>query len=288
MFRPRHLNLPLLAGLGLLGVGVVFALRQAPEAPRPAPAPLPSLAPAQPAAGLERMVVVAQQDIPRGAMVEPQMLATLRVERVPDGGIATEMGAVIGRVAMERIAAGQMVASGLLSPNPAAAGLAVLVPAGQRAMTLRVAEDTGIAGLVRPGDMVDLLIATRDDQGGGQTRAQVPDLARIVVEGVKVLAIGEQLEREPQQANAPRQAAVRPVTFAVTPEQSLLIGLTRADGGYLLALRNPEDQASAHLPRATRAQLLAAPATDAAPEPAAPPPPRPPVEIIRGMQRSVR
>lgn len=287
MLRPRHLNLPLLAGLGLLGVGVLFALRQAPEAPRPAPAPLPSLAPTQPAAALERMVVVAQQDIPRGAMVEPQMLATLRVERVPDGGIATDMRAVIGRVAMERIAAGQMVASGLLSPNPAAAGLAVLVPAGQRAMTLRVAEDTGIAGLVRPGDMVDLLIATRDDQGGGQPRAQVPDLARIVVEGVKVLAIGEQLEREPQQGGAPRPA-VRPVTFAVTPEQSLLIGLTRADGGYLLALRNPEDQAIAHLPRATRAQLLAAPAPDVVPEPLAPPPPRPPVEIIRGMQRSAR
>ncbi|MBR0646329.1 Flp pilus assembly protein CpaB [Plastoroseomonas hellenica] len=288
MFRPVNLNLPLLAGLGLLGVGIVFALRQAPEAPRPAPAPLTGLAPAAPAAGLERVVVVAQQEIPRGAVVQPQMLAMLRVERVPDGGIATDAGAVIGRVAVERIPAGQMLSAGLLSASPAGAGLAVLVPAGMRAMTLRVAEDTGIAGLVRPGDMVDLLIATRDDQGGGPARAQVPDLARVVAEGVKVLAIGEQLEQEPQQPNAPRQASVRPVTFAVTPEQSLLIGLTRADGGYLLALRNPEDQASAHPGRATRAQLLAAPLPEATPEPAAPPPPRQPIEIIRGMQRSAR
>ncbi|HEY4252517.1 MAG TPA: Flp pilus assembly protein CpaB, partial [Roseomonas sp.] len=266
---------------------------QAPEAPRPAPAPLTSVAPPPaPEPALERVVVVARADIPRGAVVEPQMLATLRVERVPDGGIATDAAAVVGRVALERIAAGQMVPAGQLSQSPAAAGLAVLVPAGMRAMTLRVAEDTGIGGLVRPGDIVDLLIATRDDQSGdqppGQQRAQAPDLARVVAESVKVLAIGEQLERDPQQGNAARQAMVRPVTFAVSPEQSLLIGLTRGDGGYLLSLRNPEDLASTHLPRVTRAQLLATPMPDATPEPAEPPPPaRPSVEILRGAQRSV-
>jgi pilus assembly protein CpaB len=293
MFRPGQLNLPLIAGIGLLGVGILFALRQAPEAPRMLPALVPTVAPAASGPALERSVLVAQQEIPRGATVTAEMLGALRVERLPDAAILTDAGAAIGRVAVERIAPGQMILAAALSPTPAGAGLAVLVPSGMRGMTLRVAEDTGIAGLVRPGDTVDLLIATRDDLATGQARTQVPDLARVVVEGVKVLAIGEQLEREPRPGEPARQAMVRPVTFAVTPEQSLLIGLTRADGGYLLALRNPEDEGRANLPRATRAQLLATPEPDAVPAPGAPgaiaevaPRSRPPVEIFRGMQRS--
>ena len=130
-------------------------------------------------------------------------------------------------------------------------------------------------------------------------RAGPPDLSRLVLQDLLVLAVGETLGREAsgrETAAAQRgQAVQRNVTLAVTPEQVPLLALARGDGGYLLALRNPADRQLAALGRLGRGDLLGV-APPAPPRPAPVPTPvpvhRPAVrsgpEIIRGAAGASR
>jgi pilus assembly protein CpaB len=244
-------------------------------------------------------VVVALREIPRGAVVDPTALATIGMATLPPGDVAREARDLAGHVALERIAAGQTVPRAAVSASPTAAGLGPLVPPGMRAVTLRLAEDTGISYLVRPGDRVDVVLATRDDidqpNAAGSTR---PDIARVMLQDVQVLAIGEQLGAEPLPAAQQRPGPLlRNATVALPPEQLPLLALARGDGGYALALRNPGDRDQPVIVRADRAQLIGAetpappapaPATAMPSAPLPRPAPRSGPEMILGPMRSTR
>ncbi|WP_424135084.1 Flp pilus assembly protein CpaB [Roseomonas chloroacetimidivorans] len=273
-------------GTALLVAGATLALRPAPV-PAPA-APIMAVAPAVPERPAGQRVAVAARDIPRGTSLDAGVISFVTMERVPAEGTSSTAAPLLGRVAKERIAAGQILLPGMLTPTKAGAGLAPLVPAGTRAVTLRVADDTGIGYLIRPGDRVDVMVTTRSGTEGSQ---QLPDLSRLVVQDLQVLAVGDGLEAD---ANAPagaRREPQRTVTVAASPEELLLLGLSRADGGYMFALRNPEDREGLELPPTLRSTLLGN-APDAVPAPApfverTAPSPRPASvrtgpEIIRG------
>lgn len=285
---PRN---PLLLGGGLLLLaGSALMLRQWTSiAPPPAVTVLQPVRDAPPAL---LGVVVALQEIPRGAVVERAALGLLGMDRAPSAEAATVPEDIVGRVALDHIAVGQTVLRSAVSAEPGAGGLGSLVPMERRAVTLRVAEDTGIAYLLRPGDRVDVAVATLDDSQANAPRARSgpPDLSRLVLQDLLVLAVGETLGREPPAAQR-GQPAQRTITLAVTPDQVPLLALARGDGGYLLALRNPADRQLAGLGRLDRSDLLGA----APPEPARPAPapvPRPPArsgpEIIRGAAGATR
>jgi pilus assembly protein CpaB len=278
---------PLLAAGGvLLLAGTGLLLRQWVAAPPPVVAPMPE--PLRPAAPLNAYVV-ALKEIPRGEVVTAEALGLLGMDRAPSAEAVTRIDQAVGRVAVERIGAGQTVLAGALTAGPAGAGLAALVPAEMRAVTLRVAEDTGVAFLIRAGDRVDVALATQDDGQPGDrpaARSGIPDLSRLLLQDVAVLAVGEALGREAPDGQG-RGPVQRSVTLAIAPAQVPVLALARGDGGYLFALRNPADRSQADAGRALRGELLGA----APPVAAAAPAPRPAAprilrssgpEIIRG------
>ena len=280
----------LIAGGALLLAGSALMLRQW-AAPRP-PVPLPVLEPVREAAPISTYIV-ALREIPRGEAVDRDALGLVGMDRAPSAEAMTRIEDALGKVALERIGAGQTVLAGALTAERSAAGLAALVPAESRAVTLRVAEDTGIAFLIRAGDRVDVAVATLDDTQPGDrpaARGNLPDLSRLVLQDVLVLAVGETLGREPAAGQQPVQSQ-RTVTLAVDPAQVPVLALARGDGGYLLALRNPVDRAIAGPVRLSRADLLGA--APPPPPPAAPRAPRPVTrhagpEIIRGAAGASR
>lgn len=249
------------AGLVALSLLILQSMPSAPPMPM-AVAPLP----AQPMQ-IRTGQVVALRDIPRGSSIEAVALGISPVETLPAEGFA-RIDDVAGRVALERIARGEPLTAPRLSPRPDVGGLAPLVPVGQRAVTLRVADDNGISFLIRPGDRVDVALATRNDPDAREgNRNQIADLARMLIQDIEVLAIGDALSSEPAQPNAPARNTppLRNVTLAATPDQFLMLGLVRSDGGYVLGLRNPLDRETPELDRATRRQLVDADQPVAAP-----------------------
>jgi hypothetical protein len=112
-------------------------------------------------------------------------------------------------------------------------GLAALVPAGMRAIAVRVSDATvGHPGLIVPKNRVDVLFTPHDPDpdapSGGRTTT--------VLQNVEILAV----ERR-RSAGREGQRGLRSVTLLVTPEQAAKLDRTQDEGVIRLSLRNPKD-----------------------------------------------
>ena len=118
-------------------------------------------------------------------------------------------------------------------------GLASAIPPGERAVTVSVDERSGLAGMLKPNDRVDVLMIA----AAAPVRENAPEkpFARVLLPNVTVLASGA---RTGMDAPGEGDIAYATVTLACTPEEAAALALAQAKGGELvLIVRNPEDNA---------------------------------------------
>lgn len=142
---------------------------------------------------------------------------------------------VAGRVAIGQIIKGQPIFAGLLAPEGAEGGLQALVPEGMRAITIEVDEFSGLAGLIRPGSIVDVMSTLRDRGAEDET------LTRTIVQSVKVTAVGQRVSTVEETNDDEKKTLARSVTLLVTPEQAERIELAAVTSRPRLVLRSPGD-----------------------------------------------
>ena len=234
-------------------------------------------------------LVVAAQPLAVGVEIKPGDLKLARVarDRVPEGSFK-KIEEVIGRAVVSNVLMDEPVNAARLAERGSGFGLATVIPAGMRAVSVKVNEVVGVAGFVLPGMRVDVLATMRPPGDAG---------ARIatILQSVPVLSAGQQI-----QPDASGKAVNVPVvTLLVTPEQAEILTLAGNEGKIQLVLRNSADLALGKAPGRQMSELYgqrpkaAAPAAPrpmaVAPPPAPPPAPTPPEEIvvIRGTTRSV-
>jgi pilus assembly protein CpaB len=262
-------------------------------------------------------VVVAKVDIPLGTTMVAEQLTKVQLpaDAVPDGAF-NSAEKLVGRVSIVNVAAREPVTDFKLAPEGSAGGLSSVIPEGYRAMTVKVDDVIGVAGFLRPGAMCDVL--TVIEQPGDATRRD--PISKIVLQNVKVLAAGQNIDKPKDQREAEQ---VKAVTLQVTPEQAEKLALASTEGKLRLVMRNSTDQgdeqtqgvdkrtlltgehaapvpepgslkseqpkqpAPAAPPR-SRPRAQARPAEQSAPAaaPAPPAPPRPSVEMIQGTKKS--
>jgi pilus assembly protein CpaB len=168
--------------------------------------------------------------VPPGALVEGQ----------PDAGANADTGADLkGDVLRHAVRAGTPLgAADVISPN-APGFLAAALKPGMRAISVAIDDVSGNAGLIQPGDYVDVLLTQ-------QIRAEVAGAAvppgrivesEAVAERVRVLAVGSAFRRPKDDAAAANTAA-RTVTFEVTPMSAQSIAVAAHLGSLSLALRS--------------------------------------------------
>jgi pilus assembly protein CpaB len=248
-------------------------------------------------------VVVAARTIPVGVRLttdDVRVAAWPAKSQVP--GAFADPKQVIDRGVIETLVENEPITDRKVAGPDAGAGLPPIIPAGMRAMSVRVNEVIGVAGYVVPGTRVDVLVSVRDD--GDDSNGRSEPMARTVVSNVQVLSAGTNINKEEGKEGKHLQATV--VTVAVTPEDAERIVLASNEGNISLALRNPMDVDSTQTTGVKLASLMRgtgpAPAPVAvqavkrpAPRPVvvqAPPPPPPPppavykVETIRAAKRS--
>lgn len=212
--------LPLVAAL-VLGVAAAFLVKKQ---------MLANKGPAQDQGNFVS-VVVAKQDVgPAQALT----LADLTTTKMPANAVPSQSfndpNQVAGRVTTTQLVKGLPIVEPSLAEQGAGSGPQALVPAGYRAITLQVNEFSGVAGMLAPGNRVDVITVIRDGQQA---------MARTIVQGLKVLAIGRDLAKhEGNEANPPANS----VTLLVTPEQAQAIQLAMSNGQPWLALRSTRDE----------------------------------------------
>jgi pilus assembly protein CpaB len=204
-------------------------------------------------------VVVASRAIPVGTRLTTDDVKVVPwPARSPVPGAFAEPKQVVDRGVIAPIGLNEPVTTARVAGPEAGAGLPPIIPAGMRAISVRVNEVVGVAGFVLPGTRVDVLVAVDDD--GDQTNRQEP-MARTVVSNVQVLTAGTRYDQEEAKNGKAQRSTV--VTLAVLPADGERIALASNEGQLSLVLRNPLDVD----PAATAGIKLAALMKGTGPEP---------------------
>jgi len=252
-------------------------------------------------------VAVAKVAIPIGTKIIPEQIMVVQFpkESTPDGAFDSPEK-LAGRVAVVNIGAREPIIESRLAPEGTAAGLSAVIPEGYRAMTVKVDDAAGISGFIMPGTLVDVVVVIDPREGSGM---QDP-ISKIVLQNIKVLANGQNIDKPENQREA---NSVKAVTLQVTPEQAEKLALATNEGKLQLVMRNQIDQGDEETPGVNKRGLLSGeratqtpepgsmkseqPKTDPKPirrvqvqkekpaAPAAPPAPRTQVEMIEGAKK---
>ena len=236
-----------------------------------------------------KRVVVANADLALGSEIRRDDLTTVEwpSSAVPEGAFE-DPAAIVGRGLISSVVRHEPILPSKLASKEAGSGLPPIIPAGKRAMSVRVNEVIGVAGYVLPGTRVDVVVTA------SATSKTEDTTSKVVLSNVEVLAAGTRLEQDSKDSK-PMQVSV--VTLLVTPDQAERLTLASTEGKIQLALRNPLDLESPEtagvktgmlLGTAQQRPVAAQPrrsASPSSPNPAPASQPAPTVEIIRGDKR---
>jgi pilus assembly protein CpaB len=197
----------------------------------------PQAAPVAAAAAPRQSVLVARVPIGRGQIMKSEDLSW---QGWPEGAanqayILKDAGSpdFVGWVARAPFVAGQpIIKAELVAPGERGFLAAVLSP-GMRAVSVSVSATSGIAGLVSPGDRVDVLITHALPAEDPATHDLEARVAETILHDVRVIAIDQHLETKRGEA-----MPAHTVTLEVTPKQSEVIALASNLGQLSLSLRS--------------------------------------------------
>ncbi|MEJ0016002.1 MAG: Flp pilus assembly protein CpaB [Acetobacteraceae bacterium] len=220
-----------LMAIGLVGFGTVAWIATRPPAPPPSAA--------APAAPTKVTVLTAVRATRAGSLFKPEDLAAkeisaedARADMNSDTPEARRM--LSGAMVRRSLSAGEPIhTADVMRPGDHGFLAAVLGP-GMRAVTVGVDAITGSAGLIWPGDRVDLILTQTIQDTTLPIGRRVA--AETVLPDVRVIAIDQQLVQGAEANGAEGQA--RTVTLEVTPEQAERVSVAVRIGRLSLAVRS--------------------------------------------------
>ena len=208
--------------------------------------------PAQMAAPKEqpsKKVLVAKGNLPAGTFIREEDVSW---QKWPTDGVnevyllegQADIGSIVGAVVRKGIVAGEPITEAQIARPGDRGFLAAVLTPGMRAISIDVNEPSSVAGLIFPGDRVDVLLnmefVIEEISSSGETKDSKyrPKTAETVLENVRLLATDRNLndiEGEPKKLNT--------VTVELTPKQAEMIKVATSMGQLSLSLRglaNPE------------------------------------------------
>jgi pilus assembly protein CpaB len=249
-----------LMAIGLVGFGTVAWIST-----RPPPPPPHVAAPPPPA---KVAVLGAVRPLRAGSLLKPEDLAAkdiLVADRSADMSADTPDArrALSGAMVRRSLSAGEPIRpSDVMRPGDHGFLAAVLQP-GMRAVTVAVDATTGAAGLIWPGDRVDLILTQTIQAASMPLGHRVA--AETVLSNVRVIAIDQQLVQgaDANQTDNP----ARTVTLEVTQEQAVSVSVATRLGRLSLSVRSADAGANVAASRDTTWAVDVSPALGAEPPP---------------------
>ncbi len=191
-----------------------------------------------------RPVIVAARDLTPGQVLQAGDLARREMPAgfLPSGTFSdAETARALGQRLASGLRAGDPVGASVIEARSPA--LADRLPEGSRAVTVPVDEVSSQAGLVRPGDRVDLMLAEERAERGERCV-----VVRSLLESVHVLATGKATREVATASSAmsgafDHDASYSTITLDVTPEQAQQLAVGLRMGELIPMLRGAGDDA---------------------------------------------
>jgi pilus assembly protein CpaB len=205
-------------------------------------------------------VVAAADDISARTTLSSDMLEIVAVPADQAlSGSYSDVANLAGLTTRYPLSKGEQVTAGKIGETQKDdKSLARVVPAGKRAIAIAARQESIVAGLILPGDLVDVIAVFSASSSSSEK-------AVTILQNVEVLAVGETAQEPiPPPENAgdstpdsvrlgqtPGDAKPQPdaatVTVAVTPEQAQIVALTQETANLWLSLRPRGQEPAAKL-----------------------------------------
>ncbi len=111
--------------------------------------------------------------------------------------------------------------------------MAAILPAGMRAISTPIREETSAGGFILPNDRVDVIVSRRVQTAGRREEF----ISETVLRNVRVLAIGQNIEIK----DGKKVAKGKTATLELTPGQTETLMLAQSAGDISLSLRSLAD-----------------------------------------------
>jgi pilus assembly protein CpaB len=185
-------------------------------------------------------VLVARTDIGLGAFVGPESFrwqdwpqSSVSPGYIQRGNRPNAIKELTGSVARAPMLPGEPVTAMKLVKAGEGGVLAAILPAGMRAISTRIKEETGVGRLILPNDHVDVILTQRRRSRSGNDEFE----SETLFKNVRVLAIGQLIEAR----DGKKLAEGNTATLELTPRQTELLAHANARGEISLALRSIAD-----------------------------------------------
>jgi len=199
----------------------------------------------------ERFMVIlfAKAPIAAGDYIEP---ADVEKKEVPERQVlpqsVTSLDRIQGMVAIADIMQGEPITITKLAFPRGATGLADVTPVGRRAITIAVDNIASLAGMVKPGDYVDVIVLISVPVQLADGSKMADNRVIPLFQNVEVLAVGQstvgagkrRAGRYTQDQSQEAQASPL-ITLSLTPQEAGLLAYISEQGKVRLVLRNPSD-----------------------------------------------
>jgi pilus assembly protein CpaB len=186
---------------------------------------------------------VAARPLSKGTLARDEdfTIRSAPPERVPAGAILetpdTKIG-LPGSLVRKFVDAGSPVTlHDILRPRDRGF-LASVLASDSRAISIKVNEESGVSGLIRPGDYVDVQLTQVFDKANPARRA----LSETVLHNVRVIAIDQEIAQGGRSTISSAGKVAQTVSLELTPEQVKKIAVAKQLGTLSLAVRAAIEQ----------------------------------------------
>jgi len=181
-------------------------------------------------------IYVAQQNINLGDPVDDSMVSLQEwpKDKVPLGAM-TSWEEIEERRPRAIIFAGEPLLDGKFLPKGQSHDPIAGIPAGMRLKTVSVDAEKSAAGLLSPGDRVDLQLYVEKSE-----RRNISDsFTKIILQNIRVYAVDQAVQRSVDGSEA--RTVAKTVSLIVTPQQANRVTTAENLGEISLIPRHPDD-----------------------------------------------
>jgi pilus assembly protein CpaB len=196
-------------------------------------------------------IYVATHNINLGDPIDAKMVSLQEwpKDRIPRGVIST-LEELEGRRPRATIFEGEPILEGKLLAAGQVADPIKSIPKNMRLKTIAVDAEKSAAGLLGPGDRVDVQLYVQKDERKGINAAK----SKIILQNIRVFAIDQTVQRSAD--GGEERSIAKTVSLMLTPKQASTLSLAEQVGEISLIPRNPDDDQVADSTEVTIEDLM--------------------------------
>jgi pilus assembly protein CpaB len=196
-------------------------------------------------------IYVAVHNINLGDPIDASMVSLQEwpKDRIPPGAVS-QLDDLKGRRPRTAIIQGEPILDGkLLKPGQLSDPI-TSIPKGFRLKTISVDATKSAAGLLSPGDRVDIQVFVKLGSHNGADNAK----SKVILQNIRVFAVDQTVQRS--RDGGDEHTIAKTISLLLTPEQATKMNLAEHMGEISLIPRNPDDEEAANTAEFSSDDLL--------------------------------